>query len=66
MDIVLFLYAIVGFFGALSIGLFIAGYSIYLVRMGLDGRSLGIEFMVWSVTVMFVVLLCAVAIRFLS
>ncbi len=62
----LFLYGIIGMFGALSIGLFIAGYIIYLVRMGLENRSFGIHFMEWSVTIMFVAVLCAVLLRFLS
>ena len=63
--IALFLYGIIGCFGAVGIGLFIGGYIVYLVRMGLDGRSLGVDLMTWGVTVMFVVLLCTVLLRFL-
>jgi len=62
----LILYGVVGFFGAASIGLMVVGYIIYMARMGLEGRAEGIGYMEWGVTVMFVVMLVAILIRFLS
>jgi len=62
----LILYGVVGFFGAVSIGLMLGGYIVYLARMGLEGRAEGIGYMEWGVTVMFVVMLSALLIRFLS
>ena len=62
----LILYGIVGFFGAVSLALLIGGYGMYLARAGLEGRAEGIRLMEWGVSVMFVVMLVSVGIRFLS
>lgn len=63
---ILILYGVVGFFGAVSIGLLLGGYVVYLARMGLEGRADGIRLMEWGVSVLFVVMLVAIGIRFLS
>jgi hypothetical protein len=62
----LILFGVVGFFGALSIGLMIGGYTTYIARAGLEGRVAGIRVMEWGVSVMFVVMLVAVGMKFLS
>jgi hypothetical protein len=62
----LILYGVIGFFGATSIGLMLGGYTVYLARMGLEGRAEGIRYMEWGISVMFVVMLAALLIRFLS
>jgi hypothetical protein len=58
--IALVLYGVIGFFGTLGVGLFIAGFFVYAVRQGVERRAEGITLMVWSVTVMFVVAILAV------
>jgi hypothetical protein len=62
----LILFGVVGFFGAVSIGLIIGGFATYVARAGLEGRVEGIRVMEWGVSVMFVVMLVAIGIRFLS
>lgn len=51
----LVLYASVGFFGGLAALLFIGGFVIYMVRLGTEHRSEGIDYMIWGITIMFVV-----------
>jgi hypothetical protein len=60
------LYGIVGCFGALSIGLTIGGYGMYLARVGIEGRSDGIRLMEWGLSTLFVVMCVAVLTRFLT
>ncbi len=60
------LYGIVGCFGAVSIGLTVGGYGMYLARMGLEDRSEGIRLMEWGLSTLFVVMCVSLAIRFLS
>jgi len=58
--IALLLYGVIGFFGTLGVGLFMAGLFVYVVRLGVERRAEGITLMVWSVTIMFVVAILAI------
>lgn len=63
---ILVLYGVIGFFGTLGVGLFIAGIFVYLVRQGVERRSEGITLIVWSVTIMFVVAILAILLGFIE
>ncbi len=64
--LVLILYGIVGFFGAVSLSLMLGGYGMYVARTGLEDRADGVHLMEWGVTILFVVMLVSLGIRFLS
>ena len=50
-----FLYGLIGFFGALAFLAFGSGMALYLSRMALDNRVVGVDIMMWAVTILFVV-----------
>ncbi len=60
------LFALIGFFGAISIIVFVTGLIVYLTRLGTERREKGIEIMEWGVSVMVVVILCAGMLRWLQ
>jgi hypothetical protein len=60
------LYGVIGFFGTLGVGLFIAGFFVYAVRQGVERRADGISLIVWSVTIMFVVAILSILLGFIE
>ena len=48
----LILYGAIGFFSALSFGLFFGGWTLYLVRAGQEYRQDGIYIMMWGVRIL--------------
>lgn len=62
----LFLYGAIGFFGAAGMYFLVVGYSLYLVRMGLEGRTQGIRYMEWGVSIMFVVAVLSIILRLIQ
>lgn len=57
--IILIMYGIVGFFGALAFGYFFGGWVVYLSRMGQEYRIDGIYIMITGTRILFYVL-CAI------
>lgn len=49
----LFLYGMIGFFGALAFGLFGAGALAYFINIGTERRVYGIHYMIIGVKVLF-------------
>jgi hypothetical protein len=60
----LLLYGAIGFFGALSFGLFFGGWTLYLVRAGQEYRQDGIYIMMWGVRILTLVV-CGVLLALL-
>ncbi len=58
---ILFLYAGIGFFGALGLLYFFGGFIVYLARLGQEYRQEGLYHMLHGVRILFYVL-CAVLI----
>ena len=53
----IFLYGVIGFFGAVSILAFVGGFVLYIIRLGTDRRREGLIIMEWGVTMLFVVVI---------
>ncbi len=58
ITLVMFLHGMIGFFGALSLVVFVAGFLIYITRLGTERREDGIKVMEKGFTIMMVVILC--------
>ena len=65
-NVVLVLYGAVGFFGAISTITFIGGFGLYIVRLGTEHRREGIVIMSWGVTTLFVVVILAFILKWIS
>jgi hypothetical protein len=58
------LYGLIGFFGAAAVLVFVGGFTLYAVRFGTERRKEGLEYMIWSVSLILAVLFLIGIVRF--
>ena len=60
------LYAAIGFFGAVALGVFFTGFIMYITRLGTERREDGIKIMEKGMTILMVVVFATAALYWLE